>query len=56
VHALAGKRGPAALAAGGIRVGEGADAAAHEHGGEIRHGKVFEFRRRSPASLKKARN
>jgi hypothetical protein len=55
MHALTGERSATAVRAGGVRLGEGADAAAHEHGGEIGHGKGFEFRSRNPAMPKKAR-
>src|SRR5215203_7365216 len=49
MHAFAGKRSSPALGAGCVRPGERADAAAHEHGGEIGHGKGFGFRQRTPA-------
>jgi hypothetical protein len=55
VHALTGERSATAIRAGGVRLGEGADAAADEHGGEVGHGNGFEFGRRNPAMPKKAR-
>jgi hypothetical protein len=41
VHSLAGERSAAAVGAGCVGVSEGANAAAHEHGGEIGHGNLF---------------
>jgi hypothetical protein len=55
MHALTGERSATAVRAGGVRLGEGADAAAHKHGGKIRHRKVFGSGPRNPAMPKKAR-
>jgi hypothetical protein len=41
VHALAGEWSAAAVAAGCVGVSQGANAAAHEHGGKIGHGNLF---------------
>jgi hypothetical protein len=55
MHALTSKRSAPTIRAGGVRLNEGADAAADEHGGEVGHGNGFEFGRRNPAMPKKAR-
>ena len=47
VHALAGERSATAVGARGVGLGERADAAAHEHGGEVGHGTLFACSRES---------
>jgi hypothetical protein len=48
VHALTGEWGAAAVGARAVGLGEGSDAAAHEHCGKVGHGSLFGRRRKIP--------